>query len=740
MNVRMNIALFALVSAAGLAGAQPCASSQKILGSNPDVNDWFGQGIAMTFGGLNNEPLMAIGKPGEDAPVSGTDAGGFSIHHFNNGVWSMTYDSWNTTGQGGERLGAAMGMSDPYLIAGAPGYNNSQGRARIYRRPNGSSSWVHSTDVTILAANAPTGASFGSAVAISAIGDGWCVVGAPSHDWNLLDSGSAYFYTRDPATNQWNEGLHIWGGDYGGDAGAHRGAAVAMSQSTPWAAVGSPDETDPGQPAGHGKVTLVQRLANGTISAVVQQVRPPSPELGERFGKAVAIEGNWLVVGSPLEDVTLQESGFAYQATDSGSVYMYQLVNGSWTFFSKLRSPTPSAGSNFGAALSMTSTQFTVSEPGTKRVYVFANRASGWEYQCTLRDSDTVSTGSFGSSLAMYQSNIAVGDDLDDHSAVTNDGAVYTTAIQPISEFGDECTNPIPFSVGQYVGCTDLATPSIGTVTTCGNGGGGQGNDVWFSYTPLCTGTAYIDTFGSQFDTVLSVHCSCPTLGGTNMIACNDDYTFPAPNDRASRVSFDFTAGETYLIRVSGYNGASGAFTLRPSFFYPGVANDECNTAINVGVGSTHVSNCGATSSPNATGCVVPHSDTWYRFIADVDGPYFVNTCGSTFDTTLHVYAGSQASCPNAGTVPIACNDDVGPAACSPEYNTTSAVSFQGVAGQSYLIRIGEFYGFGEVGPGILNIVGPVHCNDIDFNNDGLFPDTDDIASFISVFSGGPCI
>lgn len=32
------------------------------------------------------------------------------------------------------------------------------------------------------------------------------------------------------------------------------------------------------------------------------------------------------------------------------------------------------------------------------------------------------------------------------------------------------------------------------------------------------------------------------------------------------------------------------------------------------------------------------------------------------------------------------------------------------------------------------------HCNDIDFNNDGLFPDTDDIASFISVFSGGPCI
>ncbi|MFO0831246.1 MAG: hypothetical protein U0637_05300 [Phycisphaerales bacterium] len=31
-------------------------------------------------------------------------------------------------------------------------------------------------------------------------------------------------------------------------------------------------------------------------------------------------------------------------------------------------------------------------------------------------------------------------------------------------------------------------------------------------------------------------------------------------------------------------------------------------------------------------------------------------------------------------------------------------------------------------------------CNDIDFNNDGLFPDTLDIDAFLSVFSGGPCL
>ncbi|MFO0830445.1 MAG: hypothetical protein U0637_01255 [Phycisphaerales bacterium] len=31
-------------------------------------------------------------------------------------------------------------------------------------------------------------------------------------------------------------------------------------------------------------------------------------------------------------------------------------------------------------------------------------------------------------------------------------------------------------------------------------------------------------------------------------------------------------------------------------------------------------------------------------------------------------------------------------------------------------------------------------CSDIDFNNDGLFPDTADIDSLLSVFSGGPCL
>ncbi|MFO0832892.1 MAG: hypothetical protein U0637_13755 [Phycisphaerales bacterium] len=37
------------------------------------------------------------------------------------------------------------------------------------------------------------------------------------------------------------------------------------------------------------------------------------------------------------------------------------------------------------------------------------------------------------------------------------------------------------------------------------------------------------------------------------------------------------------------------------------------------------------------------------------------------------------------------------------------------------------------------NYAPPQTCDPIDFNNDGLFPDTQDIDDFLTVFSGGPC-
>ncbi len=730
--------LFALASLAGTTMAQTCLTQTKLLGSSPALNDQFGSGVSMTFGGTNNQPLLAIGKPYEDAPNAGADAGGWSIWGWANNHWTMLSDAWNTTGQTGERAGASVSIADPYMIVGAPGYNNNQGRARIMNRIGGTNSFSPVTDVTIDAPITPANAGFGSAVAISSQLGGWAVVGAPRHSWNFAESGSVYFYVRNATTGQWFEMMHLKGFMDGGEAGDHRGEAVAMSQSTPWAAVGSPDRSDTGQPAGCGRVG-VYKFATDVILNGFDLFSSPTPEAGERFGAALAMEGNWLAVGAPMEDATLQETSGQYSATNCGAVYLYELqAPNNWVYRSKIRANAPTTDGNFGSTLAMSDTQFTVSEPGTGRVYVYSRVNEEWVPQTSLRDTDAAASGSYGNALAIYQGRVAIGDKMDDHSSTTDVGAVYTTTVQPSLATGDTCSTAIAMPTGNYTGCTSTATPSIGTITTCGIGGSGQGNDVWFRFEPQCDGNAIVDTFGSDFDTVLSIHSDCPDAQGGHSIVCNDDASFAPPNNRCSLVTFNFQGGNSYLVRVAGYNGANGQFTLRSLMSY-GVNNDECSTAPTVAMSSFNFNTCAATNSAPAGVPFGSNRDVWYRFIAPTTGWYSIDTCGSLFDTVLTVFSGTQQACPSSASALISQNDDSVGFCETLVVSSQSRVKLQATQGQSMMIRVGGF-DMNEFGRGTLTIAQTTQCNDIDFNNDGSVFDPMDIEAFLSRYSEGPCV
>ncbi len=740
MLARSSVAL-ALTLCAGLACAQTCNPVSKLLGTSPLNDDNFGASVAMSFGGPSNAPLFAVGMPGEDAPGAGSDAGGFSIFQRING-WSTMTAAWNSTGQAGERLGASIGLADPYLIVGAPGYNTGQGRARIFRRSTGSSSYLLSTDVTILAANSPADAAFGSSVAISDVGGGWAVVGAPLHNWAGVQSGSAYFFVRDAATNQWIENFHVWGGDYGGEPGDRRGTSVAMSPNSPFAAIGIPLADEPGNPDDHGKVQICERLANGNVSGAPTTVRPPSPEAGENFGSAVAIAGNVLVVGAPSEDMTLQEGGFLQAATNGGAIYVFErnVVTNSWNFVAKLRSPVPVANGAFGSSVATDNLQIVVGEASTNRAYVFSKVSGSWQYQSAINDQDAAANGSFANAVVVRNGVIGLGDASDDEGVLTDRGAAYVLTMEQNQATGDLCSMPMTVTQNaDFVGCTEFATASAGTPTTCGSGSSGnvaQGPDVWFSFNPSCDGSAIFDTFGSGFDTVLSVHSACSTIFGSNTITCNDDHTFSAPNNRASLVTFNFTGGESYLIRVAGYNGAKGQFTLRNLISY-GVTNDQCSNAITVGQGTATFNSCAATDSSLATSeCGLPRKDVWYRYISPSNGVITINTCGSSFDTVLAVYTGTQQACPASPLALVACNDD-SVDVCEAGLSRKSFVQFSAPAGDSYMIRVGGFNG--ESGPGQMTITHTPGCDDIDFNNNTVFPEDQDVIDYFNVLAGGAC-
>jgi hypothetical protein len=121
----------------------------------------------------------------------------------------------------------------------------------------------------------------------------------------------------------------------------------------------------------------------------------------------------------------------------------------------------------------------------------------------------------------------------------------------------DTCKGIAPVQAGTYHGDTSGATADGSS--DCGTSNSTP--DVVFSYTAPCTGQVAIDTMGSVYDTVLSIHTACPTETA-NQLVCNDDIN---DTDRDSYVIVGVTAGEVYQIRVSGFNGNVGPFVLHVS-------------------------------------------------------------------------------------------------------------------------------------------------------------------------------
>ncbi len=137
-------------------------------------------------------------------------------------------------------------------------------------------------------------------------------------------------------------------------------------------------------------------------------------------------------------------------------------------------------------------------------------------------------------------------------------GEVLRVPPAPLAPANDDCAAAFDLSPGQTA-AGDTSDATQDGQASCG--ASLFSNDVWFKVTAAETAVLYADTFGSGFDTVLSVHHGgCPgTLD--NQLRCNDDAF-----GLASAVSFQAYAGQEYWLRLSGYDQAAGSYLLRLGF------------------------------------------------------------------------------------------------------------------------------------------------------------------------------
>jgi hypothetical protein len=298
----------------------------------------------------------------------------------------------------------------------------------------------------------------------------------------------------------------------------------------------------------------------------------------------------------------------------------------------------------------------------------------------------------------------------------------YTFTFRPGN---DRCQFARLVTAGTYTGST--ARASLDGSASCGSSN--TSRSVWYKFVANATAPLTITTCGSAFDTVLSVYDtdSCPS-GTGSQIACNDDAPSGSPcGGSFSAVTINAVSGETYYIRLGGYEGDFGNYRLNI-----GPTNNHCDDARFVTNGSYPFDNRFATTDgPVLNSCsnngldTQVNGDLWYFFYAYESGNLSIDTCGSGFDTKIAVYDGSPC---DGRPLFVACSDD----ACGLQSRVENLPMR---AGETYTIRVGGYAS--ARGMGVLNVNFTTPCP-ADFNVDG-FLDFFDYDDYVACFEGEAC-
>ncbi len=131
---------------------------------------------------------------------------------------------------------------------------------------------------------------------------------------------------------------------------------------------------------------------------------PGDFETCPEFGRTVAIQGNTVFVGARFAPV---------DSLKAGAVYVFRKQGDAWEYVDKIVSPAPEAGDNFGRALAVQGNLLVVTarksslEEGS--AYVFDYTGGSWIPQEELAASDQAPGAYFGQSVAIQGDYIAIG-------------------------------------------------------------------------------------------------------------------------------------------------------------------------------------------------------------------------------------------------------------------------------------------------------------------------------------------
>lgn len=363
--------------------------SQKLFMEDGRNGDSFGYSVDLS------ENRLIIGAYREE-DTGFTNSGSAYIYDLNDGIWSLSQKLTTTIKNSYDYFGFSVSINGDHALIGAYGNDAiSEDAGAAYIFDYNGSEWTQSSMLLPLINNNPK--NFGSSTKLH---NNQAIIGVLYHNNNGFDSGAAYIFEQ--TNQQWLQTQIIRPND--GDTQDLFGFSLGASSTALFISSIVDDDNGPNSGSvytfkqNNGLWSQDEKLNSNEIIGSTQ----------DSFGISVSFKGNRVAIGAHLDD----DKGY-----NSGSVYIFDLINDSWNLTQKITANDIDENSYFGYSVSLSGDRLLIGAPqgifvGTGDIgsaYIFDLIDGIWTQTQKINASDGIIDNRFGFSVSLEQNRALVG-------------------------------------------------------------------------------------------------------------------------------------------------------------------------------------------------------------------------------------------------------------------------------------------------------------------------------------------
>ena len=395
--------LFLFLPVVILAGMNPCELA-KLTAGDAAEGDIFGHCVSISG------EYAIIGAPLDDD--AGTDSGAAYIFKRDGMILSEVAKLTPIDSKAEDEFGHSVSISGDYAIIGAYGDDdagNESGAAYVFKRDG--ETWTE--EAKLKASNAAEGDRFSRSLSIS--GD-YIVIGAKHGYGAVTNSGTAYIFKRDGTT--WTEEAKLVASD--GAEGDLFGSGVSISGD--YAVIGAYGDAIAAPLSGSAYIFRRE----GTTWIEEAKLFASDGAQGDLFGCAAAISGDYAVIGAYWAD----DGG-----SKSGAAYVFKRQGTTWNEEAKLTASDAAPLDRFGRLVAISGDYAVIgarygdgAAVDSGSAYLFKRNGTAWTEEAELFASDGAAEDVFGHGVAISSDHIVIGAFWDDEDG-SRSGSAYVFGI-----------------------------------------------------------------------------------------------------------------------------------------------------------------------------------------------------------------------------------------------------------------------------------------------------------------------